>query len=126
MSKEIEEMAKIMCQDAGTKNCNIRCSAKPICDVNFYAERLYNRGWRKQSGWISVDDRLPENDDAVLCWYEYFRYGDYNRMYQTYGIGYCFNGRLWGGDVMEGAKCRVIAWMPLPEPPKMKEREGRQ
>jgi hypothetical protein len=45
---EIEEMAKIMCQDAGTKNCNIQCNAKPFCDVNFYAERLYKEGYRKR------------------------------------------------------------------------------
>lgn len=49
MSREIEEMAKVMCQDAGTKNCNISCNAKPICDVHFYAERLYKEGYRKQS-----------------------------------------------------------------------------
>jgi ribosomal protein L32 len=48
MIREIEEMAKIMCQDAGTKNCNISCNAKPICDVHFYAERLYKEGYRKK------------------------------------------------------------------------------
>ena len=48
MSKEIEEMAKVMCQDAGTKNCNIQCNAHPICDVYFYAERLYKAGYRKE------------------------------------------------------------------------------
>lgn len=67
--------------------------------------------------WISVNDRLPPNDDEVLCWYEYYRYGEYNDMYQTYGIGYCIAGH-WGGEVSIGTDCRVIAWMPLPEPPK--------
>ena len=37
--------------------------------------------------WISVKDGLPEDGKKVLCWYEYFRYGNYNRMFQTYGIG---------------------------------------
>lgn len=69
--------------------------------------------------WIDVRERLPENHEYVLCWYEYFRYGSYNRMYQTYGIGYCINGN-WGGEVTNGAKTRVIAWQPLPEPPKFK------
>lgn len=41
--------------------------------------------------WISVKDRLPEDGKEVLCWYEYFRYGNYNRMFQTYGIGLCYN-----------------------------------
>ena len=66
--------------------------------------------------WISVKDRLPEGGKEVLCWYEYFRYGSYNRMWRTYGIGSCFNGH-WGGEVMNGTCARVIAWMPLPEPP---------
>lgn len=66
--------------------------------------------------WISVEDRLPENGQKVLCWYEYFRFGNYNRMYRTYGIGYCFHGN-WGGEVAQGQRCKVLAWMPLPEPP---------
>ena len=66
--------------------------------------------------WIRADERLPEHMNEVLCWYEYFRYGSYNRMYQTYGIGYCING-IWGGEVSNGVKSRVIAWQPLPKPP---------
>ena len=72
---------------------------------------------RPYDPWIQADERLPEHDEKVLCWYEYFRYGSYNKMYQTYGIGYCING-TWCGEVSNGVKCRVIAWQPLPEPPK--------
>ena len=67
--------------------------------------------------WISVKDGLPEDGKEVLCWYEYFRYGSYNRMFQTYGIGQCYN-KMWYGEVANGIRARVIAWMPLPEPPK--------
>lgn len=70
--------------------------------------------------WIDVNEKLPEDFETVLCWYEYFRYGSYNKMYQTYGIGYCINGS-WGGEVANGTKARVIAWQPLPEPPKEAE-----
>ena len=73
-----------------------------------------------RSSWIRADERLPEHGENVLCWYEYFRYGSYNRMYQTYGIGYCING-YWGGEVSNGVNCRVIAWQPLPEPPTERE-----
>lgn len=66
--------------------------------------------------WISVKDRLPNDGEDILCWYEYFRYGNYNCMYQTYGIGYQYNGH-WGGEVSKGVKAKVLAWMPLPEPP---------
>lgn len=66
------------------------------------------------SSWIPVEERLPEAGEYVLAWYEYFRYGDYNKMFQTYGIGFQYDGN-WSGDVF-GTKARCIAWMPLPEP----------
>lgn len=68
--------------------------------------------------WIPADEELPPEGVDVLCWYEYFRYGSYNRMYQTFGIGYQFNGN-WGGEVAQGRNAKVFAWMPLPEPPEM-------
>lgn len=70
---------------------------------------------KPEAEWIPVSERLPEEDTNVLCWYEYFRYGNYNKMYQTYGVG-TYLGRFgWAGDIT-GEKARVIAWMPLPEP----------
>lgn len=67
-----------------------------------------------KADWIPCEKRLPENLEQVLVWYEYFRYGDYNCMYQTYGIGYHLDG-FWSGDV-SGRDARCIAWQPLPEP----------
>jgi len=63
---------------------------------------------------------LPEEGDIddlkyYLVWYEYFRYGDYNKPFQTYGTAYFLYGR-WVGDDMNGTNSRVIAWMPIPEP----------
>lgn len=71
---------------------------------------------QEQTRWIPVTERLPEDGDVVLCWYEYFRFGEYNRMYRTYGIGYYING-MWGGDVSNVRNIKVLAWMPLPAPP---------
>lgn len=68
--------------------------------------------------WVLTDEKLPPEGQDVLCWYEYFRYGAFNRMYQTYGIGFQFNGN-WGGEVANGRSAKVLAWMPMPEPPKM-------
>lgn len=35
---------------------------------------------QEQTRWIPVTERLPEDGDVVLCWYEYFRFGEYGGM----------------------------------------------
>lgn len=70
------------------------------------------------SKWIPASE-LPETDDEVLVWFEYFRYGSYNRMFRTIGIGHTFRGE-WSGFVNGESgwqKLKILAWMPLPEPP---------
>ena len=71
-----------------------------------------------EAHWIPASEELPPSGENVLCWYEYFRFGSYNSMYQTFGIGYQYNG-FWGGEVSNGQNAKVLAWMPLPKPPQM-------
>ena len=68
--------------------------------------------------WISCEERLPENYTDVLVWFEYYRYGDYNRLYQMHGIGtYIKEYNSWIINHETGwRKLRVFAWCPLPEP----------
>ena len=64
-------------------------------------------------GWLT--DNLPEDFQYVLIWYEYYRYGSYNRMYETYGIAYQIQGKWYGVEAL-GFKAKVLAWQPLPQP----------
>lgn len=62
---------------------------------------------------------MPPNDNPVLVWFEYFRYGNYNRLYRTFGISSTFNGR-WCGFVNGESgwqDLKILAWMPLPKLP---------
>ena len=68
------------------------------------------------SSWVPVTERLPEEYKDVLCYYEYFRYGDFNCMFRTIDRGYYGDGR-WGGEAGQGHRNKVLAWMPLPQPP---------
>ena len=68
--------------------------------------------------WIPVERELPEDYVDVLVWFEYFRYGNYNRMCATHGIGnYSKEYNSWTINHETGWKdLHVFAWMPLPIP----------
>ena len=68
--------------------------------------------------WISVDDRLPDKFDYVLCYCKTttgegneLMFGAYHN--DTWWLKTC---RTYA--TLEQPQMRVIYWMPLPEPPK--------
>ena len=103
-------MAKIFC---GMKNgCNGCMWNKTYCNERNYAEEIYNAGYRKQE-WISVEDRLPEEDGEYLTWNGLIYY----LIWFNASLG------LWNvsedGDTSTAIR-GVTHWMPLPEAPKKK------
>lgn len=64
--------------------------------------------------WHTFDDKPCKGQD-VLVWFEYFRYGAYNRKFQTYGIvKYPYVTLINGSTGWE--QLRVLAWAELPKP----------
>ena len=107
--QQIEEMASVI--DEYTEPL----SARDIHKADFsekFAEALYNADYRKQE-WISVEDRLPDEDGEYLTWDGLI----YFLIWFNASLG------LWnvaeGGDTSTAIR-DVTHWMPLPEAPKMK------
>lgn len=69
--------------------------------------------------WISVKERLPENNVWVLIWYR-DKDGDY---FPT--VGQYVEHNLWATDVDSNDRAyppeEITHWMPIPEPPAMKK-----
>ena len=125
---QIEEMSKILGSDCGDcQECEYyRVRVKEGINACYfkYAEMLYNAGYRKQSEWISVEERLPELEDGrnwgnhrprsirVLCVCQQ-RSG---KVFVKEGYYELFSNRpCWR---IPGSIDSVTHWMPLPEPPK--------
>jgi hypothetical protein len=68
------------------------------------------------SEWIPVSEKLPEKYDDVLVCFEYFRFGEYNCLFKTIGIGTLCDDSWMVNHETGWRQLRVIAWMPLPEP----------
>ena len=90
------------------------------------ARQLRNQRKRLESGWIPVTERLPENDDYVLMSFENFslplvgRYVDDGKLGGVWYLGDCFDE-----DTCLANDLFVNAWMPLPEPYREDEEDGK-
>ena len=112
--QKIVEMAKDICRVK--HNCNDVCNPISACDALKYAERAVEAGYVKQSGWISVDERLPEQSGEYLTYHEgVFSTLEYSKRHKLFNAA---------DDLPEAFSKKnsitVSHWMPLPEPPKMK------
>ena len=111
--KQIEEMANDY-YEAMLKASNT------IGSMNYgapkwYAKELYNAGYRKQSEWISVDERLPNKYGKYLTYGKpnYSSYVDILYYNPNRSVWYLFDNE-WGDCEVDD----VTHWMPLPKAPK--------
>ena len=119
MEKQIEEMASLIVTNCAYKWCeNCKYIKKPHCIEKRSAEKIYEAGYRKQSDWISVDEKLPDKSGRYLTWHGcyltwhgcYYGIVDYSVEKQGWNITYC--------EDRETEIKNVTHWMPLPEAPK--------
>ena len=135
--KQIEEMAKTICPNIyghyGCDSCDLYDNE---CCLPFnIARSLTDKGYRKQSEWISVDERLPEEKETEQKYYdteslalldvEIQRVSDEVLVaVKDIDGGFAFvttdctiDGK-WQN--WENGDYTVTHWLPLPEAPKMK------
>ena len=116
--KQIEEMARVWCPFPKQHDCNGCCKR---CYEISISEMLYDAGYRKQSEWISVDERLPDEGGKYVVYRKLYTglssvdIINYDTNYDGHAMWY-FVDSDWGDCEVNN----VTHWMPLPEAPKMK------
>ena len=122
--KQIEEMAKTLCEDCAKSDpCSLAAVGGMCNSVRKQATAMYTACYRKQE-WIIVEERLPEDmygkhrkKITVLVCTESGRVSTASRQRV-----FCFDQtkKKWLElDAFEwNNRKRVTHWMPLPEPPK--------
>ena len=105
-----EKLVKIVCDIMETDGCICHCNHPPCFEVERVVNALIANGVTVQE-WISVKDRLPEDDSDVLA---YSRIGEEFRIYPA-----CYSNGVWFDCVFNApATDTTTHWMPMPHPPK--------
>ena len=77
-----------------------------IITADFTAIHLAEKGYHKQSEWISVEERLPKEDGKYIV---------HNKPGMVFQAKYYSHPKTWG---MVDKGVNITHWMPMPEPPK--------
>lgn len=77
------------------------------------------------SGWVSVKDRIPKRKGVYLVYAPDYKPGSSRGQPNHNGIMFSYwNGTAWWIEIQGGYRYRksfVRYWMPLPEPPEVRE-----
>ena len=105
-----EKLVEIVCDATQINECIHSCNHPPCGMVRGIVDALIENGVMVQE-WISVDDRLPENGDTVLC---FMKFGGQRILLwdeaSSWWLGY--------GSGDDWQKVDVTHWQYLPAPPK--------
>lgn len=92
-----------------------------------YNDVIPNEDVQPVNQWISVKDRLPENNKPVLCFVI-----DTTGEGRTYVIGSCEHSEFWFLKIGDNKRfsfphmqIKVTHWQPLPKPPKEGDTNGK-
>jgi hypothetical protein len=109
MAKDIDEVSEFIILGLNDAFIKVKVACERV------AEKLYNAGYRKQSEWISVEERLPDKWGKYLAYRKchFAPHVDIIR-YDTNRSVWCFFDNEWGDCEVND----ITHWMPLPEPPK--------
>lgn len=89
--------------------------------VEQIARHVYNDGFRKHVGWISVEERFPDKAGFYLVWNKELNVPEIKFFHQLppeYPVETYPEIRKYFGNCSDHKK--ISHWMPLPEPPHMK------
>ena len=130
IDNQIMEMAKVLCEDCArdTSPCVLTKTGRMCDSVKEQAEALYNAGYRKQSEgiannatttaeWISVDDRLPDEEGDYLCLIVDYLGETRMEVHKLVKWANCSNWIANMSSFWEKHNT-ITHWMPLPEAPK--------
>ena len=121
MAEEISDVWNNKCQFVTCNGCKYSGLNDDKCQEKLIADHLIAKGYRKQSEWISVEERLPncehgaESEAVLFITKQGFMYTGY------YGCGGIFHDRYFREfkNATEGYDIsNVTHWMPFPEAPK--------
>ena len=112
----MEKLVKIVCDAMESDGCIGHCNHSPCFEVERVVNALLDNGVTVQE-WISVEDRLPEEEG----WYLVFTTP--NREHKSINKAMFCKGYAWGNfePYWRGAGghwANVTHWMPIPLPPK--------
>ena len=112
---------------AAMKSENLSCD---IARNMFVVDFMMSNGVTVQE-WISVDDRLPEDDEKIESYYDgrmscktvlvYTKYGiiiPKNRLIVRLTGNKYLDDQVTDGWIWAGGTEEVTHWMPMPQPPK--------